>query len=167
VATIEHIQLVVSSGACISAVRKALDAGDFEALAESISSYQQLVQQAGQTEGADGPRLSTLSAQLEQGKPADIVVIAAREKLLQHVRQGVQSTLQAQDADAAFRYLKLYKPLELPDEGMAAALSFVKRCACMASLQYEVAGLEHIPGCCKYGPTMLVGGPTIWDFVSS
>jgi hypothetical protein len=126
VATIEHIQLVVSSGACISAVRRALDSDDFEALAESISSYQQLMQQAGDTKG---PRESTASTALDLGQPADAVVMAAREKLLEHVRQGVKSTLQAQDADAASRYLKLYRPLELPEEGIAAALSFVKRYA--------------------------------------
>lgn len=123
-ATLGHIRLVVSCGSCVAGVRAALDAGDYDALAEHIAGYQELMASAGGA-GGDG----ALERQLERGGDAGAIVARARERLLEVTRQHVKEALAAQDAPAALRWLRLYKPLQLPDEGMAAALQFVKRCA--------------------------------------
>jgi conserved oligomeric Golgi complex subunit 4 len=113
---IDKINLVISRGGCISAVQTALDAQDYEALADHIAEYQQLEQ-----------RQSDLPARgsTENG---DVIVSTAREKLLGVVRDQVKDALQAQDSAAAARFIKLYKPLDLPEEGMSAGLTFVRTC---------------------------------------
>lgn len=127
-ATLDHIRLVVSCGSCVAGVRAALDAGDYDALAGHIATYQDLMETAGGS-GGDG----ALERQLERGGDAGAVVAAARDKLLTVTRQHVREALAAQDAAAALRWLRLYKPLQLPDEGMAATLQFITRHATLCS----------------------------------
>lgn len=118
-AVLKRIDLVLSSDACIAAIRSALDAGDFPTLAEQISSYQQMQRAPGG--GGATPRAPVAAA--------DAVVAQATEKLLAVVREEVKAAMAAGDAAAAVRFLKLYKPLDMPEEGLAAAVSFVKKCA--------------------------------------
>ena len=118
-ATIDRIQLITSCAATTAAVQSALDARDYESLATHISEYQELQHQQA-TAGGELP------AQVQAGSK---VVAQARETLLNVVREKVKAALDARDSDAAASFLKLYKPLQLPDEGMSASLSFVQRCA--------------------------------------
>lgn len=131
VATIEQIKLALECGTCVSAVQAALDSQDYEAAAARISEYQSLQDQL-----PSGP---AVPAALPSAAYADQVVGRAREKLLEVVRDKVGAAREAGDLSAMLRFLKLYKPLDVPQEGMAAAISFVRRCwSCMPSL--------HSPG---------------------
>lgn len=107
-------------GTCVSAVQAALDSQDYEAAAARISEYQGLQEQL--------PGGTSVPVPLPSAAYADQVVDRAREKLLEVVRERVGAAREAGDLSAMLRFLKLYKPLDVPQEGMAAALSFVRRC---------------------------------------
>ena len=119
VATIDRIKLALECGTCVSAVQAALDSQDYEAAAARISEYQSLQDQL--------PGGSSVPISLPSTAYADQVVSRAREKLLEVVRAKVGTAREAGDLGAMLRFLKLYKPLDVPQEGMAAALSFVRR----------------------------------------
>lgn len=125
VATIDRIKLALECGTCVSAIQAALDQQDYEAAAARIGEYQNLQDQL--------PGGAVVATALPSAAYADQVVSRAREKLLEVVRERVGSAREAGDLSAMLRFLKLYKPLDVPQEGMAAALSFVRRC-CSCSL---------------------------------
>ena len=143
-ATIARIHLITSCGATTAAVQAALEARDYEALASHISVYQEMQQQQQQA-GGQVP---------EQVRNGDAIVADAREQLLTVVRVKVKAALDARDSDAAASFLKLYKPLQLPDEGMSASLSFVQRCAarsrahsCATALAFAACS-NNTAACC-------------------
>lgn len=150
-ATLRHIDVITRARASTAAVQTALDAHDWHALAEHISAYQDLQNQqqrhahgstplmdshpgstagGGMQRGLDGSPDPTTPAQVHG---SDAVIAAARERLLAVVRDKVKASLAAGNATAAAEFLQLYKPLGLPDEGMAAAVSFIQRCCRLSS----------------------------------
>jgi conserved oligomeric Golgi complex subunit 4 len=124
ISTIDRIQRALDSGTCISAVQSALDAQDYEAAAANIGKYQQLQEQS--------PNGSVLPRGVPGAAYANQVVAQAREKLLVVVRDNVAAACAERDAKGMLRFLQLYKPLNVPQEGMSAALSFIRRCAAAA-----------------------------------
>jgi conserved oligomeric Golgi complex subunit 4 len=121
ISTIDRIRRALDSGTCITAVQSALDAQDYEAAAANISRYQQLQEQA--------PNGHALPRGTPGSTYADHVVAQAREKLLVVVREKIAAACESRDMKGVLRFLQLYKPLNVPQEGMAAALAFVRRCA--------------------------------------
>jgi hypothetical protein len=119
ISTIDLIRRALDSGTCITAVQRALDAQDYEAAAANISRYQQLLDQC--PNGHALPRGTPGSAY------ADHVVAQARDKLLLVVREKIAAACESRDMAGMLRFLQLYKPLNVPQEGMAAALAFVRR----------------------------------------
>lgn len=134
--TIDRIRRALDSGTCITAVQSALDAQDYEAAAANISKYQQLQEQS--------PSGSALPRGTPGSTYADHVVSQARDKLLVVVREKIAAACESRDMKGVLRFLQLYKPLNVPQEGMAAALAFVRRCARFGSLPVKARLMPQV-----------------------
>ena len=134
--TIDRIRRALDSGTCITAVQSALDAQDYEAAAANISKYQQLQEQS--------PSGSALPRGTPGSTYADHVVSQARDKLLVVVREKIAAACESRDMKGVLRFLQLYKPLNVPQEGMAAALAFVRRCARFGSPPVKVRLMPQV-----------------------
>lgn len=117
VATLNKIDLVITRSDCVSGVQAALDAGNYELAAQHISTYQDLDQDAASLADSD-----------DQGEQA-AVLKRARTELVVLVRTKLQQGVEEQDTASVLRFLKLYKPLRMPDEGLRVCTSFLRRCA--------------------------------------
>ena len=125
--TIDRIRRALDSGTCITAVQSALDAQDYEAAAANIGKYQLLQEQS--------PSGSALPRGTPGSTYADHVVSQARDRLLVVVREKIAAACESRDMKGVLRFLQLYKPLNVPQEGMAAALAFVRRCESLCPQQ--------------------------------
>lgn len=140
ISTIDRIRRALDSGTCITAVQNALDAQDYEAAAANICRYQQLQEQS--------PNGNALPRGTPGSTYADHVVAQARDKLLVVVREKIADACHSRDMQGVLRFLQLYKPLNVPQEGMAAALAFVRRCggysACFCKFTWAPQERENV-----------------------
>ncbi|OWM68607.1 conserved oligomeric Golgi complex subunit 4 [Punica granatum] len=118
--TLLHLDAIVDRNNCIEAVKKALEHEDFEAAAKCVQTFLQIDAKYGRD--ARG---------WEQ-------MMASKRQLESIVRKRLSAAIDQRDHPTVLRFIRLYSPLALEDEGLQAYVGYLKKVIGMRSrLEFE------------------------------
>ncbi|VFQ76094.1 unnamed protein product [Cuscuta campestris] len=113
--TLHCIDAIVHRTSCLDGVQKALDSEDFESAANYVQSFLQI-----DTKYRD----SSGSEQREQ-------LLASKKQLEAIVRQRLSAAVDQRDHPTVLRFIRLYSPLELEEEGLQVYVGYLKKVIAM------------------------------------
>lgn len=114
--TLLRIDAIVERGNCIDGVQKALDSEDFESAAAYVQTFLQI----------DAKYQDSGSDQRDQ-------LLASKRQLEGIVRKRLSAAVDQRDHQAVLRFVRLYSPLGLEEEGLQVFVSYLKRVISMRS----------------------------------
>lgn len=119
--TLLRIDAIVERSNCIDGVRKALEAEDFESAAKYVQTFLQI----------DAKYKDSGSDQRDQ-------MFAAKHQLEGIVRKKLSAAVDQRDHKMILRFIRIYKPLGLEEEGLQVYVSYLKKVIAMrARLEFE------------------------------
>lgn len=113
--TLLHLDAIVERNNCIDGVKKALGLEDFEAAAKCVQTFLQIDAKYGRD--ARG---------WEQ-------MMASKRQLESIVRKRLSAAIDQRDHPTVLRFIRLYSPLALEDEGLQAYVGYLKKVISMRS----------------------------------
>ncbi|CAH9142781.1 unnamed protein product [Cuscuta epithymum] len=120
--TLLCIDAIVHRSNCLDGVQKALDSEDFESAANYVQSFLQI-----DTKYKD----SSGSEQREQ-------LLSSKKHLETIVRRRLTAAVDQRDHPTVLRFIRLYSPLELHEEGLQVYVGYLKKVIAMRSrLEFE------------------------------
>ncbi|CAH9104611.1 unnamed protein product [Cuscuta europaea] len=120
--TLLCIDAIVHRSNCLDGVQKALDSEDFESAANCVQSFLQI-----DTKFKD----SSGSEQREQ-------LLSSKKQLETIVRRRLTAAVDQRDHPTVLRFIRLYSPLELHEEGLQVYVGYLKKVIAMRSrLEFE------------------------------
>ncbi|XP_076924269.1 conserved oligomeric Golgi complex subunit 4-like [Bidens hawaiensis] len=119
--TLNRIDAIVERSDCISGVQKALETEDFESAADCVQRFLQI----------DAKYKDSGSDQRE-------MLVAAKRQLESIVRRRLAAAVDQRDHGAVIRFIRIYSPLSLEEEGLQAYVSYLKKVISVRSkLEFE------------------------------
>ncbi|KAF5464549.1 hypothetical protein F2P56_014620 [Juglans regia] len=119
--TLHRIDAVVQRSNCIDGVRKALDTEDFELAANYVQTFLQI----------DAKYKDSGSDQRDQ-------MFASKHQLEAIVRKKLSAAVDQRDHPTILRFIRIYSPLGLEDEGLQVYVGYLKKVIGMrARLEFE------------------------------
>ncbi|KAD4982576.1 hypothetical protein R6Q59_002186 [Mikania micrantha] len=119
--TLLRIDAIVERSNCIDGVQKALENEDFEAAANYVQTFLQI----------DAKYKDSGSDQRE-------LLFASKKQLETIVRRRLSAAVDQRDHPAVLRFIKLYSPLALEEEGLQVYVSYLKKVISLRSkLEFE------------------------------
>ncbi|XP_041012100.1 conserved oligomeric Golgi complex subunit 4 [Juglans microcarpa x Juglans regia] len=119
--TLHRIDAVVQRSNCIDGVRKALDTEDFELAANYVQTFLQI----------DAKYKDSGSDQRDQ-------MLASKHQLEAIVRKKLSAAVDQRDHPTILRFIRIYSPLGLEDEGLQVYVGYLKKVIGMrARLEFE------------------------------
>ncbi|KAA8532647.1 hypothetical protein F0562_032537 [Nyssa sinensis] len=119
--TVLRIDAIVERGNCIDGVKKALETEDFESAAKYVQTFLQL----------DAKYKDSGSDQREQ-------LLASKKQLEGIVRRRLSAAVDQRDHPTILRFIRLYSPLGLEEEGLQVYVNYLKKVIAMRSrLEFE------------------------------
>ncbi|KAL8122554.1 hypothetical protein AgCh_019043 [Apium graveolens] len=115
--TLLRIDAIVERGNCLDGVRKALDNEDFESAAQFVQTFLQIDDKYKDPGGSD---------QRDQ-------LLAAKKQLQTIVRKRLSSAIDQRDHPVILRFIKLFSPLGLEEEGLQDYVTYLKKVISMRS----------------------------------
>ncbi|KAK4342002.1 hypothetical protein RND71_037818 [Anisodus tanguticus] len=120
--TLLRIDAIVHRSNCLEGVRKALDSEDFESAANYVQTFLQLDAKY---------KDSAASDQRDQ-------LLASKKQLEGIARRKLAAAVDQRDHSTVLRFIRLYPPLALEEEGLQVYVSYLKKVIAMRSrLEYE------------------------------
>ncbi|XP_047308759.1 conserved oligomeric Golgi complex subunit 4-like [Impatiens glandulifera] len=114
--TLLRIDATVERGSCIDGVKRALDSEDFEAASNYVQTFLQI----------DARYNDSASDQREQ-------LLASKKQLEGIVRKRLSLAVDQRDHPNVLRFIRLYSPLSLEEEGLQVYVSYLKKVIAMRS----------------------------------
>lgn len=114
--TLLRIDAIVERGNCIDGVKKALESEDFESAAKYVQTFLQI----------DATYKDSGSDQREQ-------LFASKKQLEGIVRKRLAASIDQRDHPNILRFIRLYTPLALEEEGLQVYLNYLKKVISMRS----------------------------------
>ncbi|XP_030488654.2 conserved oligomeric Golgi complex subunit 4 [Cannabis sativa] len=119
--TLQRLDAIVERGNCIDGVKKALESEDYEAAANYVQTFLQI----------DDKYKDSGSDQREQ-------LIESKKKLEGIVRKRLLAAVDQRDHATILRFIQLYTPLGLEEEGLQVYVGYLRKVIGMRSrLEYE------------------------------
>lgn len=119
--TLLRVDAIVQRSHCLDGVQKALLSEDFESAANYVQTFLQI----------DSKFKDSASDQRDQ-------LLASKKQLQGIVRKRLSSAVDQQDHHSVLRFIKLYPPLGLEEEGLQAYVSYLRRVIAMRSrMEFE------------------------------
>ncbi|XP_071736060.1 conserved oligomeric Golgi complex subunit 4-like [Rutidosis leptorrhynchoides] len=119
--TLQRIDAIVERSNCIDGVQKALESEDFESAANYVKTFLEI----------DGIYKDSGSDQRE-------MLFSAKKQLESIVRRRLSTAVDQRDHATVLRFIKLYSPLALEEEGLQAYVSYLKKVISVRSkVEYE------------------------------
>ncbi|KAK9275381.1 hypothetical protein L1049_022645 [Liquidambar formosana] len=119
--TLLRIDAIVERGNCIEGVKKALESEDFEYAAKYVQTFLQI----------DAKYKDSGSDQREQ-------LLASKKQLEGIVRKRLSAAVDQRDHPTILRFIRLYSPLGLEEEGLQVYVGYLKKVIAMRSrLEFE------------------------------
>lgn len=119
--TLLRIDAIVDRGNCLEGVKKALDTEDFESAANFVQTFLQI----------DAKYKDSGSDQREQ-------LLASKKQLEGIVRKRLSAAVDQRDHASILRFIRLFSPLGLEEEGLQVYVSYLKKVIAMRSrLEFE------------------------------
>nr|GMD36412.1 conserved oligomeric Golgi complex subunit 4 [Ipomoea batatas] len=120
--TLLRIDAIVHRSNCLDGVQKALDSEDFESAANYIQSFLQIDAKYRDSSGSE---------QREQ-------LLASKKQLEAIVRRRLAAAVDQRDHPTVLRFIRLYSPLGLEEEGLQVYVGYLKKVIAMRSrLEFE------------------------------
>ncbi|KAK4748404.1 hypothetical protein SAY87_014990 [Trapa incisa] len=113
--TLLHLDAIVERNNCIDGAKKALEHEDFEAAAKCVQTFIQIDAKYGRD-----------SRGWEQ-------MMASKRQLESIVRKRLSAAIDQRDHPTVLRFIRLYSPLSLEDEGLQAYVGYLKKVISMRS----------------------------------
>lgn len=114
--TLLRVDSIVQRSHCLDGVQKALLSEDFESAANYVQTFLQI----------DSKLKDSASDQREQ-------LLASKKQLQGIVRKRLSAAIDHQNHDSVIRFIKLYPPLGLEEEGLQAYVNYLRRVIAMRS----------------------------------
>lgn len=125
--TLSHIDAIVERGNCIEGVKKALESEDYESAATYVQKFLDI----------DGKYKDSGSDQREQ-------LLVSKKQLEGIVRKRLSTAVDQRDHPTILRFIRLFSPMGLEDEGLQVYVGYLKKVIAMRSrLEYEHL-VEHM-----------------------
>uniref|UniRef100_A0A7N0T4H0 Conserved oligomeric Golgi complex subunit 4 n=1 Tax=Kalanchoe fedtschenkoi TaxID=63787 RepID=A0A7N0T4H0_KALFE len=119
--TLSRIDAIVERGNCIDGVKKAMDAEDYESAANFVQIFLQI----------DARYKDSGSDQRDQ-------LMASKKQLEGIVRKRLAAAVDQRDHHTILRFIKLYAPLRLEEEGLQVYVGYLKKVISMRSrIEFE------------------------------
>ncbi|KAL5572211.1 hypothetical protein UlMin_021808 [Ulmus minor] len=119
--TLQRLDAIVERGNCIDGVKKALEGEDYEAAANYVKTFLQI----------DDKYKDSGSDQREQ-------LMESKKKLEGIVRKRLSAAVDQRDHPTILRFIRLYTPLGLEEEGLQIYVAYLKKVIGMRSrLEFE------------------------------
>lgn len=119
--TLSHIDAIVERGNCIEGVKKALESEDYESAATYVQKFLDI----------DGKYKDSGSDQREQ-------LLVSKKQLEGIVRKRLSTAVDQRDHPTILRFIRLFSPMGLEDEGLQVYVGYLKKVIAMRSrLEYE------------------------------
>ncbi|KAF5176206.1 Conserved oligomeric golgi complex subunit, partial [Thalictrum thalictroides] len=119
--TLSRIDAIVERGNCIEGVKKSLDSEDYEAAAKYVQTFLQI----------DSKYKDSGSDQREQ-------LLASKKQLEGIVRKRLSNAVDQRDHPTILRFVRLFLPLGLEEEGLQVYVAYLKKVIAMRSrLEFE------------------------------
>ncbi|XP_052194707.1 conserved oligomeric Golgi complex subunit 4-like [Diospyros lotus] len=119
--TLLRIDAIVDRANCLDGVKKALDSEDFETAANSVQTFLQI----------DAKYKDSASDQRDQ-------LLAFKTQLQGIVRKRLSTAVDQRDHPTILRFIRLYSPLGLEEEGLQVYVGYLKKVIAMRSrLEFE------------------------------
>ncbi|KAF5733385.1 conserved oligomeric Golgi complex subunit 4 [Tripterygium wilfordii] len=119
--TLSRIDAIVERGSCLDGVRNALDSQDYESAAKYVQTFLQI----------DAKYKDSTSDQREQ-------LLACKKQLEGIVRKQLSAAVDQRDHPTILRFIRLYQPLGLEEEGLQVYVGYLKKVIAMRSrLEFE------------------------------
>ncbi|KAL6985511.1 Golgi transport complex subunit 4 [Sarracenia purpurea var. burkii] len=116
-----RIDAIVDRGTCLDGVKKALDSEDFESAAKYVQTFLQI----------DAKYKDSGSDQREQ-------LLASKKQLEGIVRKRLSAAVDQRDHPTILRFIKLFSPLGLEEEGLQVYVGYLKKVTAVRSrLEFE------------------------------
>lgn len=151
--TLARIDAIVDRTNCIDGAKQALEAEDYETAAKYVETFLQL--DAEFNEGVAG--LDTVSGK-EAGAEQRKQMVESKQKLESIIRKKLVVAVEAKDHTNVVRFVKLYPPLRLQEEGLRSYVGYLRKVVSLRA-RNEYEGLVEALGASEGGRG---GGP---DFV--
>ncbi|KAI8025016.1 Conserved oligomeric Golgi complex subunit 4 [Camellia lanceoleosa] len=120
--TLLRIDAIVDRGNCLDGVSKALDSEDFESAASFVQTFLLIDAKYNKDSGSD---------QRDQ-------LLSAKNQLEAIVRKRLSAAVDQRDHPTILRFIKLYSPLSLEEEGLQVYVGYLKKVIAMRSrLEFE------------------------------
>ncbi|XP_057423899.1 conserved oligomeric Golgi complex subunit 4 [Lotus japonicus] len=129
--TLHRIDAVVERGNCLDGVLRALDEEDYESAARYVQTFLQI----------DAQFKDSGSDQIQRER-----LMTAKKQLEGIVRKKLSSAVDQRDHNAILRFVRLYTPLGLEEEGLQVYVGYLKKVIGMRSrMEFEqlVESMEH------------------------
>ncbi|XP_057977299.1 conserved oligomeric Golgi complex subunit 4 [Malania oleifera] len=119
--TLSRIDAIVERGNCIEGVKKALESEDYESAARYVQTFLEI----------DAKYKDSGSDQREQ-------LLASKKQLEGIVRKRLSAAVDQRDHPAILRFIRLFSPLRLEEEGLQVYVGYLKKVISMRSrLEFE------------------------------
>lgn len=119
--TLSRIDAIVERGNCIDGVQKALETEDYESAAKYVQTFLRI----------DAEYQDSGSNQREQ-------LMASKKQLEGIARKRLAAAIDQRDHPTILRFIRLFSPLNLQEEGLQMYVSYLKKVISMRSrLEYE------------------------------
>ncbi|KAI5061008.1 hypothetical protein GOP47_0023513 [Adiantum capillus-veneris] len=118
--TLARIDAIVERANCIDGAKQALDSLDFESAAKFIETFLHLDAQYSDSTTTDDGRQQTSSEQRTQ-------LLEYKEQLEKLIRQNLASAVDEGDHQRVVRFVKLFTPLALEEEGLRTFVAYLRK----------------------------------------
>ncbi|KAL3534739.1 hypothetical protein ACH5RR_003200 [Cinchona calisaya] len=129
--TLLRIDAIVQRSHCLDGVHKALQSDDFESAANYIQTFLQI-----DSKFKDSSSSAASTDQRDQ-------LLASKKQLQGIVRKRLASAVDQRDHPTILRFIKLYPPLGLEEEGLQAYVNYLKKVISMRS-RMELDQLDEL-----------------------
>lgn len=131
-ATLQRIDVIVDRASCIDGARQALEAGDYEGAAACVHTFLQLDRDEEEEEGELVQQRQQYRGGGGEGGGGDAAeqrrqLLESKEKLEALVRGKLAEAVEAQDHAAVVRFVRLYPPLGLHQDGLRAYVAYLRK----------------------------------------
>jgi hypothetical protein len=118
--TLAHIDAIIERASCIDGARQALDSLDYESAARFVQTFLQLDAQYSDPSAVGEGKEQTSSDQRAQ-------LLESKEKLENLIRKNLASAIEDRDHHSVVRYVKLFAPLAIEEEGLRTFLNYLRK----------------------------------------
>lgn len=142
--TLARIDAIVDRTSCIDGAKQALEVEDYEAAAKNVETFLQLDAEFNEP----GPGLDSAAGR-DTGTEQRSQMFESKAKLEGIIRKKLAAAIEAKDHANVVRFVKLYPPLRLQEEGLRSFVGYLRKIVAMRALSdFEglVASLGSIDG---------------------